>query len=997
MPISLARKLLICAAVDGLVIQPLATKGQRPAQPVKIKYGDATLSSISRDQLPDVSSPNSSFEAFGVVGTCTIHNLSNRYVIIPDVISRLSYLVTITGRELIAHIRGYPVYVVTDVALTPCTSQDEALSAIRHTSVQLRRAATTASDKKSGEETGTDSDTESLLAHEDIDEVQSDHVTGSGGNDGRSSIAEDVIKRKGSYGRFAQRWFSRRGWVQDQKRNMGISNTASQTQDGPADSQGKKQESQKKKLSDTVIAETSTQGITTAVSTGESLLPKFLRMAHIWFGTSKSFYFSYDVDITRNLGGNGLCPPPAEVPLHRSVDPLFFWNKHLLEPFSAANEEALLLPLMQGFVGQREFIVDRYPPQVDSINAPESVELDTWTPPQAGSGASSPAPEPLKKVELRPLRPSEKKFLITVISRRSIKRAGLRYLRRGIDEEGYPANGVETEQILSSPLWTDSNISSFVQVRGSIPLFFTQSPYSLKPVPELQHSDAANLKAFSRHFDQMRKRYGKVQIVNLVEKHGVESALGEAFERNVTEYNQGLGENPEKLEFEWFDFHAACRGMKFENVSLLLDILGPEIEKLGSTVEKPAVTLDNNSLASTQKGILRTNCMDCLDRTNVCQSSFGKFMLDLQLKNEGFDMSAQLDQTTSWFNTLWADNGDAISKQYASTAAMKGDYTRTRKRDYRGMVNDLGLSLTRFYNGMVNDYFSQAAIDFLLGNVTSLVFEEFESEMMTKDLAVSVSKMREQAIETSQKIVVENEGEDFIGGWIVLSPHQSDTIKSLPFEEVVLLLTDVALYSCRFDWKLDKVSSFERVDLAHIVGIKVGTYITSTMSSTQADETKNIGLVVTYEPGKNDIKRVNTRSLTSHVSSSNSSDGNKDEPQSGPAQAETTQTHPASANTPPQAAKKIAFKALYAHSSINDASVSTKATGAKVLTEQEQIDVIANEIERLVLASQPPPPAVADEPPHLIEHGDIISLAEAKRNTGLLETLGHSIKKLVWA
>ncbi len=45
------------------------------------------------------------------------------------------------------------------------------------------------------------------------------------------------------------------------------------------------------------------------------------------------------------------------------------------------------------------------------------------------------------------------------------------------------------------------------------------------------------------------------------------------------------------------------------------------------------------------------------------------------------------------------DNGDAISKQYASTAAMKGDYTRTKKRDYRGALTDAGLSLTRFFNG----------------------------------------------------------------------------------------------------------------------------------------------------------------------------------------------------------------------------------------------------------------------------------------------------------
>ena len=74
---NLARKLLICAAVDGLVIQPLATKNQqtsqqqqhRPPQPIKVRYGDGAVSSVHRDQLPDVTRPNSSFEAFGIIGT----------------------------------------------------------------------------------------------------------------------------------------------------------------------------------------------------------------------------------------------------------------------------------------------------------------------------------------------------------------------------------------------------------------------------------------------------------------------------------------------------------------------------------------------------------------------------------------------------------------------------------------------------------------------------------------------------------------------------------------------------------------------------------------------------------------------------------------------------------------------------------------------------------------------------------------------------------------
>ena len=40
------------------------------------------------------------------------------------------------------------------------------------------------------------------------------------------------------------------------------------------------------------------------------------------------------------------------------------------------------------------------------------------------------------------------------------------------------------------------------------------------------------------------------------------------------------------------------------------------------------------------------------------------------------------------FNQLWANNGDAISRQYAGTAAMKGDYTRTGERKFSGLMRD---------------------------------------------------------------------------------------------------------------------------------------------------------------------------------------------------------------------------------------------------------------------------------------------------------------------
>lgn len=316
---------------------------------------------------------------------------------------------------------------------------------------------------------------------------------------------------------------------------------------------------------------------------------------------------------------------------------------------------------------------------------------------------------------------------------------------------------------------------------------------------------------------------------------------------------------------------------------------------------------------------------------------------------------------------------------------------------------------------MFNDFFLQASIDFLLGNVTSLVFEEFEATMMTKDPAVSMQNMRQQAIELCQKRVVADEAEEFIGGWTLLTPRVPDTVRSASLEEAVLLLTDAALYLCRFDWNLDKVSSFERVDLAHVSKIKFGTYITSTISSAQIDDMRNVGLVIEYKPGLTDITRVNTRSLSSMSSTPQahgsdqaakkgaSSDGDSTPVStSGPSSivAGLLSRRPP-ASSPPSSAppRKIALKALHSQTSAAKSKRQEQDEPGAItrLTEIQQIVLIAAEIERLALLSQPRLAGKKPEEVGLIEKGDIISLAEAKRNTGLLEQLGHSIKKLVWA
>lgn len=579
----------------------------------------------------------------------------------------------------------------------------------------------------------------------------------------------------------------------------------------------------------------------------------------------------------------------------------------------------------------------------------------------------------------------KRNFLLTLISRRSVKRPGVRYLRRGVDDEGNTANTVETEQILSVPDWAPShNVYSYLQVRGSIPLYFSQSPYAFKPVPVLHHSTEVNQLAFERHFREMSRRYGKIQAVSLIDKLAGELKLGEQYERYTECFNQAGGIDGTPLQLEWFDFHNECRGMRFENVTRLVERLKDTLDEYGYITVKDGTTLH------TQTGIVRTNCMDCLDRTGVAQCAFGQRALERQLKNEGIHIDLGGDSSTQWFNTLWADNGDAISKQYSSTAALKGDYTRTRKRDYRGALNDLGLTLSRYYNNIVNDYFSQACIDYLLGNVSTHVFDEFAVELQTTDPGISVQKIRQNAIDTSCKIVISSPSEEFLGGWTMLTPRQPNTLRTLPFEESVLLLTDAAVYSCRFDWETDKVRSFERIDLRSVSRIHYGTYITSILTDSQADERNNVGLVIVYRDGDANALRVNTRSLQTNVrpgaleATSNNGEWDLVSWLRGTKRATT---------------RFVAFKSLPTANAVASPrpGTGTGGSGSGGVSELDRVRLICRDIERAMMAGDGQNKDAEGEGVSVVEESDIISLADAKKRTGILEYLVYDIKKMVWA
>ena len=102
---------------------------------------------------------------------------------------------------------------------------------------------------------------------------------------------------------------------------------------------------------------------------------------------------------------------------------------------------------------------------------------------------------------------------------------------RGLDDEGHVANFVETEQIIE----VDGYRSSFVQTRGSVPMFWSQRP-NLKYKPDPIMSQQGNhFVGFQTHFATQIYNYGKQVLVNLLDQKGKEDMLVKGYASNVSQ------------------------------------------------------------------------------------------------------------------------------------------------------------------------------------------------------------------------------------------------------------------------------------------------------------------------------------------------------------------------------------------------------------------------------------------------------------------------------
>ncbi|KAL2061396.1 hypothetical protein VTL71DRAFT_7669 [Oculimacula yallundae] len=454
-----------------------------------------------------------------------------------------------------------------------------------------------------------------------------------------------------------------------------------------------------------------------------SLLKTFIK--------SGPMYFSYSFDLTNTFQRQSQIDHSS--PLWKRADDRFFWNKFIQSDLIDFRSTGT-----RNHQGQQ--------PAVDPYILPVIFGM----------------------MEIATTRIKSTPLTMVLITRRSRHRAGTRYFSRGIDEQGHVSNFNETEQII---ILNDSTsglggfaggngmqngkvggsggkevqIMSYVQTRGSVPVYWAEVN-TLHYTPKLQIRGVETaVKSARLHFEEQIRLYGDNFLVNLVNQKGREQRVKEAYEQMVkllvsapaerTQADEvtdekfhvvepsGRRSEMDRLHYVYFDFHNETKGLQWHRAQLLLDRLSDSLEKQQyfRGIDMPADTEGRLEVRNHQTSVVRTNCMDCLDRTNVVQSMLARYTLNRQLTDLGVLSPGETFTTSDptfevLFRKLWADNADVVSRSYSGTGALKTDFTRTGQRTKAGALQDLQNSITRYAKNNFADGPKQDAFDLFLGN-----------------------------------------------------------------------------------------------------------------------------------------------------------------------------------------------------------------------------------------------------------------------------------------
>ncbi|CUG78759.1 synaptojanin, putative [Bodo saltans] len=303
---------------------------------------------------------------------------------------------------------------------------------------------------------------------------------------------------------------------------------------------------------------------------------------------------------------------------------------------------------------------------------------------------------------------------VILIGRTSKNFAGTRYLRRGVNEDGHVANHVEVEQIVVvdsslSRCGSRGRFSSYVQVRGSVPVHWFHGMVQRPKPPILLGKVDPFYNSTRLHLEEILSDFGApVVLMNLLktnEKKKREFVLTSEYVKAFSLLTARMEGPRDSIPVRYHSFDLRNAADRAWNSMTAFG------EREGDEIGIFACDMDSVRL---QSGVVRSNCVDCIDRTNLAQFFFGLHALGKQLTAVGVlhhEVDVALSQQSAYdaMLRLYLRLGDAIAIQYGGSAQVGAGIL------HRGLGWDKMMGIRRLYNNLVVDKDRQQIMNLFLG------------------------------------------------------------------------------------------------------------------------------------------------------------------------------------------------------------------------------------------------------------------------------------------
>eukprot|EP00164_Ancoracysta_twista_P003230 GFYU01004316.1.p1 GENE.GFYU01004316.1~~GFYU01004316.1.p1 ORF type:complete len:1457 (+),score=347.58 GFYU01004316.1:158-4528(+) len=353
----------------------------------------------------------------------------------------------------------------------------------------------------------------------------------------------------------------------------------------------------------------------------------------------------------------------------------------------------------------------------------------------------------------RKLKYQDKEFHYSIIARKSQMHPGTRYGARGLNERAGAGNEMEQQQLVWTREEGKINWTSYVWRRGSVPVWWKTELKSAvaEPVITIGHDPYRGAEIYWRRMLR-RNRSNQVTCFNLLHcspGHG-EFGLSEHFQHSVKHVKKALDADIGVINIDW---HANMKALgpdraiagfwsSFSGSAQRFDMTQGTLHHndTPSSVHERFASgephVNNMDFISEQDGVIRVNCADSLDRTNLAIFYAMFHVLAEQLRRLGIMPSPAHTAGTKWpflekelshmesmlttellspLAEMFVYGGDICSMLYTNSPAMHTKLIRAYSKRLGEAPHNTKIVLQRRYQNVTNDLIRQTAYEMVLG------------------------------------------------------------------------------------------------------------------------------------------------------------------------------------------------------------------------------------------------------------------------------------------